>query len=171
MVRAFLSFLLMFPLYVYRYGISPLLGGGKCRFFPCCSQYALEAIKIHGPWKGLGLALRRLGKCHPYAKAPPWDPVPPKGLWILAVMFSTQTLGAIPYEELVNGFPEIHHQPPAVIAMEQPPPPPLIRLPHQPRDDFYEKTYFYEETCKRGALVVCTLATLAGCVSCLVCGR
>ncbi|WP_458525716.1 membrane protein insertion efficiency factor YidD [Onishia taeanensis] len=50
---------------VYQYGISPLLGP-RCRFWPTCSNYALEAIRQHGAGRGGWLALRRIGKCHPW---------------------------------------------------------------------------------------------------------
>ena len=36
-----------------------------CRFYPSCSNYAAEAIEVHGAWRGTGLALRRLGRCRP----------------------------------------------------------------------------------------------------------
>jgi uncharacterized protein len=36
-----------------------------CRFYPSCSQYAREAIQVHGAWRGSALALRRLGRCRP----------------------------------------------------------------------------------------------------------
>jgi putative membrane protein insertion efficiency factor len=49
----------------YRLFLSPLLGG-RCRFFPSCSEYAEEAIRHHGPWRGSLLTLRRLGRCHPF---------------------------------------------------------------------------------------------------------
>ncbi len=58
----------------YRYLISPLLGP-RCRFWPTCSSYALEAIKLHGPWRGGWLTLKRLSKCHPLHPGGV-DPVP-----------------------------------------------------------------------------------------------
>ena len=48
----------------YRYAISPLLGS-HCRFYPSCSQYAIQAIKDHGCLKGGWFMLRRLARCHP----------------------------------------------------------------------------------------------------------
>ncbi|MBL4794884.1 MAG: membrane protein insertion efficiency factor YidD [Pseudomonadales bacterium] len=49
----------------YRYFISPL-SKPSCRFYPTCSSYALEAIEVHGGFKGGALALRRISKCHPF---------------------------------------------------------------------------------------------------------
>jgi len=78
--RALLLAILLAPLYFYRWVVSPLLPH-VCRFTPSCSVYALEALKIHGPWKGLALAARRLGRCHPIASlggSSGIDPVPPR---------------------------------------------------------------------------------------------
>ena len=60
----FLTFALCAPIHFYRYILSPL-SPPACRFQPTCSAYALEAIKTHGPVRGLMLALRRVGRCHP----------------------------------------------------------------------------------------------------------
>lgn len=49
---------------LYQLIISPILGP-SCRFYPSCSQYAIEAIKIHGIFKGCFLAVRRVLRCHP----------------------------------------------------------------------------------------------------------
>jgi putative membrane protein insertion efficiency factor len=57
-------------------GISPLLGQ-TCRFYPTCSNYAMEAIREHGALKGAMLAAVRLGKCHPWHPGG-HDPVPKK---------------------------------------------------------------------------------------------
>lgn len=46
-----------------------------CRFVPSCSQYAAEAVEMHGPWKGSWLALRRLSRCRPLGGRG-FDPVP-----------------------------------------------------------------------------------------------
>ena len=61
---------------IYRYAISPLLGP-RCRFYPSCSSYAEEAIKIHGVAKGGWLATKRICRCHPFAEGGV-DPVPEK---------------------------------------------------------------------------------------------
>lgn len=58
----------------YRYAISPLLGC-NCRFYPSCSEYALQALESHGAAKGTYLAVRRLLKCHPFHPGG-FDPVP-----------------------------------------------------------------------------------------------
>jgi len=63
----------------YQLFISPMLGP-RCRFYPTCSQYAIEAFKIHGFCKGLIFTLIRLSKCHPYHSGG-IDHVPPKNLF------------------------------------------------------------------------------------------
>lgn len=49
----------------YQYLIRPIMGN-HCRFYPSCSQYAIESIQTQGPLTGLFLILKRLGKCHPW---------------------------------------------------------------------------------------------------------
>ena len=61
----------------YRRFISPVLGP-RCRFYPSCSAYALEAVQLHGAARGSWLALRRLSRCHPF-HAGGIDPVPGSG--------------------------------------------------------------------------------------------
>ena len=60
---------------LYQRAVSPLLGP-RCRFYPSCSQYALEALEVHGMLRGSWLALKRIGRCHPL-HAGGFDPVPP----------------------------------------------------------------------------------------------
>jgi putative membrane protein insertion efficiency factor len=69
-----MKYVLMALLRAYRAVISPLYGQ-VCRYHPSCSAYALEAVEKHGSLRGSGLALRRLGRCHPWA-AGGYDPVP-----------------------------------------------------------------------------------------------
>ena len=58
----------------YRYALSPMLGR-SCRFHPSCSEYAQEALERHGALRGVWLALRRIGRCHPWHHGG-YDPVP-----------------------------------------------------------------------------------------------
>lgn len=69
-----LAVLLALPIRFYRLAISPWLPPA-CRYQPTCSEYALQALREHGPLRGLLLAARRLGRCHPWAGFGP-DPVP-----------------------------------------------------------------------------------------------
>ena len=59
----------------YQLALSPLVGPA-CRFYPSCSQYALEAVSRFGVLRGGWLAARRLGRCHPFHPGG-YDPVPP----------------------------------------------------------------------------------------------
>lgn len=70
----FVSYLLILPIKFYRLCISPLLPP-SCRFTPTCSQYAIEAISKHGPFKGMYLAVKRLLRCRPGGGSG-YDPVP-----------------------------------------------------------------------------------------------
>ncbi|HEX9625345.1 MAG TPA: membrane protein insertion efficiency factor YidD [Acidiferrobacterales bacterium] len=69
--------LLALLILAYRYWVSPLFAP-SCRFHPSCSAYALEAVERHGAARGGWLALRRLGRCHPWHPGG-HDPVPPMG--------------------------------------------------------------------------------------------
>lgn len=60
----------------YQLCLSPYLGS-NCRFYPTCSQYALQAITVHGCIKGIFLTVVRLLKCHPFHPGG-YDPVPEK---------------------------------------------------------------------------------------------
>lgn len=63
---------------LYQWFISPLLGP-RCRYYPSCSHYAIDAFKFHGILKGFYLSFRRILRCHPFA-AGGVDPVPPSSL-------------------------------------------------------------------------------------------
>jgi hypothetical protein len=67
--------LLVWLIRAYQLLLSPWMGQ-KCRFYPTCSNYALEALHVHGPLRGSWLALRRIGRCHPFHPGGV-DPVPP----------------------------------------------------------------------------------------------
>lgn len=64
---------LIFIINIYRKFISPIKSG-KCRFYPTCSEYAVQAIEKHGVIKGVVLAAKRILKCHPFHPGG-YDPV------------------------------------------------------------------------------------------------
>lgn len=68
--------LLIGLLRLYRYLLSPLLGN-NCRFYPSCSEYAEDAVRMHGATQGGWLAVKRVCRCHPW-HAGGVDPVPEK---------------------------------------------------------------------------------------------
>ena len=73
-MRNFLEFLLIIPIKFYQILISPLLGP-RCRYYPTCSNYAVQAIEKHGAFKGSWLAFKRIISCHPWGGSG-HDPVP-----------------------------------------------------------------------------------------------
>jgi putative membrane protein insertion efficiency factor len=64
----------LFALAGYKVLLSPLFPG-SCRFSPSCSEYMAEAVAVHGALRGVALGLRRLARCHPFARFG-FDPVP-----------------------------------------------------------------------------------------------
>lgn len=73
-ISRFIGCVLIMPIRFYQKFISPFTPP-VCRFTPTCSQYAVEAIRKHGPIKGLYLAIRRILRCHPWGGSG-YDPVP-----------------------------------------------------------------------------------------------
>ena len=71
--------LLILLVRAYQVTLSPIMGG-CCRFEPSCSNYMIEAIRIHGAFKGVLLGTMRLLRCHPFGSHG-YDPVPPRGRW------------------------------------------------------------------------------------------
>lgn len=74
-----LQFLLKALVRGYQIFLSPMLPP-SCRYEPTCSAYALEALEVHGPFRGSWLAIKRLGRCHPnewLGGSSGYDPVPP----------------------------------------------------------------------------------------------
>lgn len=69
-MRAFLIFLIR----GYRLILSPWFGN-QCRFFPSCSVYTEEAVRVHGALRGIGMGAKRMAKCHPWHPGG-FDPVP-----------------------------------------------------------------------------------------------
>lgn len=74
MLKKILTQLLLLPIYFYRHSISPMFPP-SCRYTPTCSQYAVEALRKHGPFKGLWLAIKRILRCNPWGGSG-YDPVP-----------------------------------------------------------------------------------------------
>jgi len=66
--------LLLGLIWVYQYMISPMKPA-TCRYTPTCSGYAVAAVNKYGPFKGGWLALKRIGRCHPWGGSG-YDPVP-----------------------------------------------------------------------------------------------
>lgn len=74
-LRSALSGILTLGIRFYQKCLSPLFPS-SCRYTPTCSQYAIEAIRIHGPLRGSWLAIRRIARCNPWG-GHGYDPVPP----------------------------------------------------------------------------------------------
>ena len=72
--RRLLAWPLLGLVWFYRNGISPLIGV-HCRYQPSCSEYAADALRRYGAFKGGYLAVRRIGRCHPWGDSG-YDPVP-----------------------------------------------------------------------------------------------
>lgn len=77
MIGRIIANLLILGLRAYQVVLSPLFSG-CCRFEPSCSNYCIQALRLHGPLRGLYLGCRRLLRCRPFGS---WgtDPVPPRG--------------------------------------------------------------------------------------------
>ena len=73
-VMSFIGRMLILPIRFYQKYLSPLKPP-TCRFTPTCSQYAIEAIRKHGPFKGFALAVWRILRCNPWGGSG-YDPVP-----------------------------------------------------------------------------------------------
>ena len=69
-----MRFVLKYLIRGYQLAISPLLGP-RCRFYPSCSHYAIEAIETHGSLHGVWLTVKRSSRCHPWHEGG-FDPVP-----------------------------------------------------------------------------------------------
>ena len=74
LIRRAVVGVMLIPIYIYKVCISPYTPP-SCRFVPTCSQYAIEALRKHGPLKGSWLAIRRILRCHPWGGSG-YDPVP-----------------------------------------------------------------------------------------------
>jgi putative membrane protein insertion efficiency factor len=69
-----MRFVLKYLIRGYQLAISPLLGP-RCRFYPSCSHYAIEAIETHGALRGVWLTIKRISRWHPWHEGG-FDPVP-----------------------------------------------------------------------------------------------
>jgi putative membrane protein insertion efficiency factor len=65
--KRLLTWILLIPVHFYRAAISPLFPP-SCRYTPTCSQYAIEALKKHGPFRGLYLTIKRILSCNPWGR-------------------------------------------------------------------------------------------------------
>ena len=74
LINRLLAWLLTLPVIFYRRCISPMKPP-TCRFTPTCSEYAIQALRKHGPFRGAWLAARRILRCHPWGGSG-YDPVP-----------------------------------------------------------------------------------------------
>lgn len=73
-MKQLITKMLLLPVYFYKYCISPYTPP-SCRYTPTCSEYAVQALKKHGPIKGLLLATKRILSCNPWGGSG-YDPVP-----------------------------------------------------------------------------------------------
>ena len=73
-MKQLLSAFLILLVRGYQLFLSPIMGQ-NCRFYPTCSSYAMEAIELYGPFKGLWLGIKRISRCHPGSDGG-IDPVP-----------------------------------------------------------------------------------------------
>ncbi len=73
-LKAGIVFILIIPIKIYQYAISPMFGAA-CRYTPSCSTYSIQALKKHGPIKGTYLAVKRILSCNPWG-GHGHDPVP-----------------------------------------------------------------------------------------------
>ncbi|MEL6812122.1 MAG: membrane protein insertion efficiency factor YidD [Bacteroidota bacterium] len=75
-MKKLLTYPFIFFIRMYQRAISPLLPS-TCRYDPTCSHYAVEALQVHGLWKGMSLSIKRIFSCHPWGGSG-YDPVPKK---------------------------------------------------------------------------------------------
>lgn len=68
--------LIVFLIRAYQVLLSPILPFNSCRFYPSCSQYAIEALTRHGVGRGMMLSAKRILSCHPLSRRGGYDPVP-----------------------------------------------------------------------------------------------
>lgn len=64
-----MKYILIFVIKIYQNLFSAILGKNKCRFYPSCSSYSIQAINKFGTLKGLYLSIKRILKCHPFQES------------------------------------------------------------------------------------------------------
>ncbi|MEC8046304.1 MAG: membrane protein insertion efficiency factor YidD, partial [Pseudomonadota bacterium] len=74
LVKSMLTSTLVGLIKTYQFAVSPF-SPACCKYYPTCSSYAIEAIQMHGPWRGLLMATWRLLRCNPWSEGGA-DPVP-----------------------------------------------------------------------------------------------
>jgi putative membrane protein insertion efficiency factor len=89
---------IQFALRGYKRWISPMLPNA-CRFVPTCSEYAMEAVERHGALRGSWLAVTRLLRCHPLARAG-YDPVPAEDICCHFIASAPVGAGSKPLDRL-----------------------------------------------------------------------
>ena len=94
-----ITFPLVVLIKIYQWFISPLMPK-NCRYEPTCSHYMMEALQIHGIFKGFYLGVKRILRCHPWG-GEGYDPVPPK--WV-GVLVSCWVLSIWVYERNCRNF-------------------------------------------------------------------
>jgi putative membrane protein insertion efficiency factor len=75
LLNRWLKKIVIFPIRIYQWTLSPLLGPNKCRYQPTCSHYMVGAIEEWGIFRGVWLGLKRILSCHPWG-GHGYDPVP-----------------------------------------------------------------------------------------------
>jgi putative membrane protein insertion efficiency factor len=109
-IASVLAWPLLALVWLYRMAISPWLGN-NCRYDPSCSEYALEALKKHGAFRGTWLAARRIGRCHPWGGSG-YDPVPDdkevEQLRKERAVVLNHAYGFISRDNRAGGFKHIH---------------------------------------------------------------
>lgn len=78
-MKGFFVTIVLLPVHAYRRFISPLLTP-RCRYYPSCSAYAIQAVQTHGIFKGTALSAARILRCNPWSRGGV-DHIPPKGAW------------------------------------------------------------------------------------------